>query len=588
MLRLFLRPRKAAIIALQALLIVATYYAAFALRLDFFLDARSRSVFLLSLPWVLLIKLVVFGRFGLLRGWWRYAGMSDLVDITKASVSSAFLVYLVFWLGLWPRPGYPRSVVLIDLVLTIFCMGGARFLVRAYTETVHTCVARKETLIVGAGVAGTTIMRELKQNPDLDYKPIGFVDDDVTKLGIKIHGKRVLGTTNDIGALVEEYEIKCVLIAMPSAKEEKIDEIISKCSQLSVELKILNGVGKRIAGVSHIDQMRQVRRKALGAGHVANSAAKVLVVGGAGYIGGAVTELLLAEQTPFSVYDSLLYEPHYLKSLDFIRGDVRDAAKLGSLIKDYTHVIWLAAIVGDGACEVNPELTVEVNQKAVEWLATNYHGRIFFASTCSVYGQEEEEVTEESRLCPLSLYAKTKAAAEVFLRDKNSLVFRLGTAFGVSDTHSRPRMDLAVNYMTANALTKGELSVFGGTQWRPLVHVKDIAQAIVHNLDRPVHGVYNLAAHNMQIKDLAAIISRMTRCRVNFTEQKFQDERNYHVSTQKALRDGIFNPEAMRTLEDGVREISEVVALGRIKQTENEMYFNVRYAQKLHAFGQLI
>ena len=147
-------------------------------------------------------------------------------------------------------------------------------------------------------------------------------------------------------------------------------------------------------------------------------------------------------------------------------------------------------------------------------------------------------------------------------------------------------MDLVVNYMTTNALTKGELSVFGGTQWRPLVHVKDIAQAIVHNLERPVRGVYNLAAQNLQIKDLATIVSQMTGCKVKCTEQKFQDQRNYHVSTQKALRDGIFNPYTMRTVQDGVREISELVGLGRLKHTENDIYFNVRYAEKLKAYGQ--
>src|SRR5271155_638881 len=95
---------------------------------------------------------------------------------------------------------------------------------------------------------------------------------------------------------------------------------------------------------------------------------KVLVVGGAGYIGGAVTELLTAARVPFTVYDSLIYEPHYLKKLDFVRGDVRDTEKFKALLASYTHVIWLAAIVGDGACEVNPELTVEVNQQAVQWL----------------------------------------------------------------------------------------------------------------------------------------------------------------------------------------------------------------------------
>ncbi len=269
-----------------------------------------------------------------------------------------------------------------------------------------------------------------------------------------------------------------------------------------------------------------------------------------------------------------------------MRGDVRDTEKLKALLASYTHVIWLAAIVGDGACGVNPELTMEVNQKAVQWLAENYRGRIVFTSTCSVYGQFDAEVDEESPVQPLSLYAQTKLAAEGSLQSENSLIFRLGTAFGVSDTYSRPRMDLVVNYMTTNALTKGELSVFGGTQWRPLVHVNDIAQAIVHNLERPVRGVYNLAAQNLQIKELASIVSEMTGCRVKYTEQKFQDQRNYHVSTKKALRDEIFNPNTMRTVQDGVREIAELVGLGRIKQTENDVYFNVRHAEKLKAYGQ--
>lgn len=255
----FINGRRVLIVIFQGLLVIATYYAAFALRLDFFLNSQARRAFLLSLPWVLVIKLATFRSYGLLRGWWRYAGMSDLMDITKASLTAGALIYAALWIGLWPRLGYPRSVVLIDLILTIVCIGGARFLVRAYTETVQTCVAQKETLVVGAGVAGATIMRELKQNPDLDYKPIGFVDDDVSKTGIRIHGKKVLGTTNDITALVEEHGVKCVLIAIPSAAGKKIDEIISKCSQCKVEFKILNGVGKRIDGESRIHQIRQVR-----------------------------------------------------------------------------------------------------------------------------------------------------------------------------------------------------------------------------------------------------------------------------------------------------------------------------------------
>lgn len=314
---------------------------------------------------------------------------------------------------------------------------------------------------------------------------------------------------------------------------------------------------------------------------------KVLVVGGAGYIGGAITELLAAAKLPFTVYDSLIYEPHYLKKVDFIRGDVRDAAKLGSLLPAYSHVIWLAAIVGDGACEINPALTVEINQNSVQWLARNYRGRIVFTSTCSVYGQHDAVLDEEAPVNPLSLYAETKWKAEGFLNSENSLIFRLGTAFGVSDTYSRPRMDLAVNYMTANALTKGELAVYGGSQWRPLIHVKDIAQAVVDNLERPVRGVYNLASINLQIKELAAVISAMTGCAIRYTEQTFQDRRNYRVSTAKAFRDRIFEPRTQRTIEDGVREITELVGWGRVKQTDNDVYFNARHIGNLQTHGQL-
>src|SRR5271157_2606726 len=150
---------------------------------------------------------------------------------------------------------------------------------------------------------------------------------------------------------------------------------------------------------------------------------KVLVVGGAGYIGGAVTDELLANRIPFTVYDSLLYEPHYLKKVDFIRGDVRDTDLLRSILSHYTHVIWLAAIVGDGACEVNRDLTQAVNRDSVKWLAENYSGRVVFTSTCSVYGEHEGEVSEDGVTNPLSLYASTKLEAESYLRG-NALMFR--------------------------------------------------------------------------------------------------------------------------------------------------------------------
>ena len=318
-----------------------------------------------------------------------------------------------------------------------------------------------------------------------------------------------------------------------------------------------------------------------------NEIKKVLVVGGAGYIGGGVTDILLERNIHFVVYDNLLYEYQYLKPVDFIYGDILDTKKLAKILPGFSHVIWLAAIVGDAACQIKPTLTISVNQESVKWLAENYDGRIIFTSTCSVYGQHDQIVNENSPVNPLSLYAKTKLQAEKYLEAKNCLIFRLGTAYGISDTYSRLRMDLVVNYMTANALTKGQLKVFGGTQWRPLIHVKDIAQVICDNLESSVQGIYNLATVNLQIKDLAKIVSKITGCKIEYTEQKFEDQRNYHASTEKAIKDGVLKLEKIRDVEFGIKEITDLIKSGRVKYVENDIYFNERHIANLLKNGEL-
>lgn len=308
---------------------------------------------------------------------------------------------------------------------------------------------------------------------------------------------------------------------------------------------------------------------------------KVLVVGGAGYIGGTVTDLLLARNIPFTVYDSILYEHQYLKPVDYIFGDIRDTEKLESILPNYSHVVWLAAIVGDPACKLKPELTIDVNQHAVKWLSQHFDGRIIFMSTCSVYGQNDDLLEEESPTNPLSIYAETKLKAEEYLKDKNCLIFRLGTVFGVADDFARLRMDLAVNYMTASAIKKGSLSVYGGDQWRPMIHVKDVGRAIVDNLDKDVVGVYNLASFNTQIKELGELIGSITGCEIEYVDHKFQDNRNYRVSSEKALRDGVYDQEKTLQIKDGVKEISDIINQVRIKYSDNDVYFNEKSLAKL-------
>ena len=242
-------------------LLACTYYLAFLLRFDFMIRREHYLLFLQTLPLVLLIKIPVCSAMGLLRGWWRYASTTDLLDIVKAStLSSMVLGILVLFL----RPsGYPRSVLLIDLLLTIFVLGGMRLSVRVYQETAGRHVARKNTLVVGAGVAGSQMVRQLKLNPQLDLNPIGYVDDDPSKQGIKIQGVRILGKIADLARVAQENCVACVLIAMPSADAALLRSIVEKCERCRVELRILPKIRERIDGTNSLSKLRQVRMEDL-------------------------------------------------------------------------------------------------------------------------------------------------------------------------------------------------------------------------------------------------------------------------------------------------------------------------------------
>ncbi|PJE64587.1 MAG: NAD-dependent dehydratase [Candidatus Ryanbacteria bacterium CG10_big_fil_rev_8_21_14_0_10_43_42] len=306
---------------------------------------------------------------------------------------------------------------------------------------------------------------------------------------------------------------------------------------------------------------------------------RVLVVGGAGYIGGAVTDILAQKKIPYTVYDALFYEDRYLKpGGDFVYGDVRDTKKLKNIINDYTDIIWLAAIVGDGACYLQPLAAVDINEKAIQWLARNYKGRILFPSTCSVYGSNEEEVTEESKPNPLSLYATTKVNAEQhLLKHPNAIIFRLGTAFGVSDTYSRPRTDLVVNTLTTNAVANGEITVFGGNQQRPNIHVCNIARTFVHNLFTKNTGIYNVSTVNHNIVEIAEMVKKHTKCHIHSSGKRFEDNRHYFASTAKAKRDNVLSQDTKKDVMYGIKEMAELVRSGRVKDYKHITYSNAKH-----------
>ncbi|MBT4482097.1 MAG: NAD(P)-dependent oxidoreductase [Candidatus Latescibacteria bacterium] len=313
---------------------------------------------------------------------------------------------------------------------------------------------------------------------------------------------------------------------------------------------------------------------------------KVLVVGGVGYIGGAITDLLLETSHEFRVYDVLLYEESYRKKVDFVYGDIRDRELLQKNLEWADAVIWLAALVGDGACALNPEITTVINQNSVEWLAKNFDGRIIFMSTCSVYGAQDGELDENCGLNPLSVYAVTKREAEKALDKKNSIIFRFGTLFGVGDQFSRIRMDLAVNTLTVRAFCQGQIKVFGGEQFRPMMHVKDAARVIIDNLTATHTGIFNVHRQNVRIIDLAyQVRNHFPDVEIEVTPMHFQDTRNYRVNSDKARN--ILNFKPQYSIDDGIEEVKELLETHRLKDVENPRYTNQVYLSmfKTHHFA---
>lgn len=307
---------------------------------------------------------------------------------------------------------------------------------------------------------------------------------------------------------------------------------------------------------------------------------KILIVGGAGYIGGYLTDQL-SKNYDVTVFDNLMYEDRYLKDVKFIHGNILQEKNLKAIINDYDCVIWLAAIVGDGACTVDPYLTNRINYECLKWIPEVYKGKFIFMSTCSVYGLNNNLLDEDSEPNPLSTYAITKLQAEKYIRKniKNHLIFRLGTLFGVSDKFSRIRLDLVANVLTHKAASKEALSVFGGEQWRPLLHVKDVTTATEHGIKNNITGLYNLSYENFTIKDIALNIKKIIpNTEIAYQDMPFEDLRNYKVKNDKYLRTG-WKPKY--NLDIGILEMNKIFIEKRITDPSNPIYHNHFYLKSI-------
>ncbi|MGA8672709.1 MAG: NAD(P)-dependent oxidoreductase [Terracidiphilus sp.] len=320
---------------------------------------------------------------------------------------------------------------------------------------------------------------------------------------------------------------------------------------------------------------------------------RVLITGGAGYVGSTLAPLLLAAGHKVRVLDRLLYGGESLLGVwshpdfDFIHGDVRDRETLRQAVSECDAVVHLAAIVGDPACAREPEIARAVNLDAsmnlIEESRKAGVQRFVFASTCSNYGKMKDPtqfVNEESELQPVSLYAETKVAVEKFLLESAAngwcpTPLRFATVFGVS---SRMRFDLTVNEFTMEMITKKHLAVFGEQFWRPYVHVFDAARGIALILSSPPQAVagrvFNVGStdQNLQKQQIVELIRPSAPdAKVEFVH-KNEDPRDYRVSFDRIL--GELGYKTTRTVGEGILEVAKLVRAGAISNLADNRYRN--------------
>lgn len=307
---------------------------------------------------------------------------------------------------------------------------------------------------------------------------------------------------------------------------------------------------------------------------------KILVTGACGYKGHVLVPKLLARGHEVIAFDTQWFGnylvPH--ENLTVVKGDVREVDSVP--LEGVDCIIHLASIANDPCGDLDPKLTWEVSALATMQIAdkAKRHGvkQFIYASSGSVYGIKDElQVTEDLELKPITEYNKTKMVSErVLLSYGDDMVVQIVRPATVCGFSPRMRLDVSVNMLAMQALSKGKITVFGGAQTRPNIHIDDITDVYLHLIDHPeVTGIYNAGFENISILDIAKLVTKHVPCEIEVTESS--DPRSYRVNSDKLLATG-FKPK--KTVEDAVREIIERYRSGDLK--DEERFSNLKWMQK--------
>lgn len=413
--------------------IILTNYLAFYLKFDGKIPSNHLVAFKWGLPWILAVRGLTFIPFRLYQGLWRYSGINDLVRIIGAVLISGLVsfVWIKYFLVI---QDYPSAIMAIDSALLILFLGGIRLERRISRELGKIEGDKKGILIYGAGDAGEMIVRDMKKNPSYEYKPLGFIDDDRRKKGLSIHGVPILGTRDNLDEIIEKFQPKHILMAIPSASPAQLRSIVKRIGHLPIQIKTLPSLRAIINGHVSVDQIRNLSLEDLLSRDPVNLDTKtiesyfknkrVLVTGAGGSIGSE-----LCRQLAFYNLDTLiLYEQHE-NSLFYISHELnRDFPDLSfkPIVGDITNPLRLREVF----IRYNPHIVlhaaahkhvplVEIN--VLEAIKNNVLGTRNVADAAADFNTEDFVlISTDKAVNPISVMGATKRVAECYVRWLNS------------------------------------------------------------------------------------------------------------------------------------------------------------------------
>ena len=329
----------------------------------------------------------------------------------------------------------------------------------------------------------------------------------------------------------------------------------------------------------------------------------VFVTGGAGYVGSLLIPQLLSRGYKVTVYDIMHFGNDFLPkenpNLKIIKGDIRDTDKILASCKGHDAFVSMACISNDSSFELDEHLSTSVNLDAFEpmVIAAKQAGvkRFIYASSSSVYGvSDKPDVTEDHPLVPLTLYNKFKGMCEPLLQkhtDVNfvGVIFRPATVCGYAP---RQRLDLSVNILTNHAVNKNKITVFGGDQLRPNLHVQDYCDTVELLLNAPSdliqNEIFNVGYQNMSIMDIAHLVKKVVQKEfpekgaIDIVTTPSDDNRSYHINSDKINR--ILGYQPKHSIEEAIRDLCQAFNAGKLPNSfEDDFYFNVKRLKRLQA-----